>query len=117
MNITPNEIMLIVCRVTGEPIADLLGKGRHKSTVRARRVYVALCRAFTEASYPDITETMGRRRTGHSTAQTANAAFWREHDRGDAATVEVYTRCWLEVRKAQANKAVRVLGKVKEEAA
>lgn len=58
-----------VTRALGVEVADLTGKGRHKTVVLAREMTVLLARRLTTASFPEIARAMGRE--NHSTALTA----------------------------------------------
>jgi chromosomal replication initiator protein len=59
-----------ITRALGVEVADLSGKGRHKTVVLAREMTVHLARRLTTASFPEIARSMGRE--NHSTALTAH---------------------------------------------
>jgi chromosomal replication initiator protein len=68
----PIHLALLAAEVTralGVEVADLTGKGRHKTVVLAREMTVLLARRLTTASFPEIARAMGRE--NHSTALTA----------------------------------------------
>lgn len=93
----PQLIMAIVCRVTGQMHADFVGTGRHHSTVRARRVWVRLCREWTNASYPELAALVGGK--CHSSLIQRMNDLDREIARGDLPHIEAYRACTEEVAK------------------
>lgn len=74
-------------REDGEPPAsfllvnesDVRGPGRHKDVMRTRHVYAAMCRRFTDASWPEIAAGMGR--TKHTSAISAANSLHRNFER------------------------------------
>jgi chromosomal replication initiation ATPase DnaA len=102
--VTPAEILLVVCRKGGVIYDDIISTSRHRQLVVARRVYVALCRELTDASYPEISRAM--RKTSHSHAIAQIKAFNDERKR-DKHQRWLYDACWLEVRRMQREKAER----------
>jgi chromosomal replication initiator protein len=59
-----------VCAALGVEVADLHGKGRHKTVVLAREMTVHVARRLTTCSFPEIARSMGRE--NHSTVLTAH---------------------------------------------
>jgi chromosomal replication initiation ATPase DnaA len=58
-----------ICSALGVEVADLHGKGRHKTVVLAREMTVHVARRLTTCSFPEIARSLGRE--NHSTVLTA----------------------------------------------
>jgi chromosomal replication initiator protein len=104
VSVTPAEILLVVCRVCGVLHKDMVSTSRHRQLVMARRVYVALCREMTEASYPEIASVLEKK--SHSTAVLQMQAFERTLAENEHMQW-MHDKCWLEVRRMQREKAER----------
>ncbi|MEN0020391.1 MAG: DnaA/Hda family protein [Planctomycetota bacterium] len=71
-----DAVLAEVCRVLRVDVSEVLGKGRHKRIVLARRLTTHLCREMTSMSFPEIAKLLCR--PSHSTVVTANKAIQKQ---------------------------------------
>lgn len=111
----PINVMYAVLYVTGVSMEDMCGDTRIKPVVRARRVFVFLCRELTHASYPEIAREMGRR--SHTQAIYQYRDFIRQYKAKDAALIEAYTIAALHLSGRTEKRAGALAGQMMENAA
>lgn len=76
-----------VCAALGVEVADLHGKGRHKTVVLAREMTVHVARRLTTCSFPEIARALGRE--NHSTVLTAHRRVELQLAAGERPKAEI----------------------------